>query len=163
MVSGHPRLMNKRFAAGALAVGSAMFSGSIYGMVWLKTKNIQSGKILGPITPLGGIQSFECLLMIRIDHDRRMDRFDLLSICKWVNSEGFRCVDRGNWRDGGTRSRRTVPTGCIYRIIEYQISTTFFDRLRCVAQLVYLGRSDLVRIITPSKCLYLRFEIETRL
>jgi uncharacterized membrane protein YgdD (TMEM256/DUF423 family) len=55
VVSGHPRLMNKRFAAGALAVGSAMFSGSIYGMIWLKTKNIQSGKILGPITPLGGI------------------------------------------------------------------------------------------------------------
>ena len=53
-ISGHPRFMNRRFAAGSLAVGGALFSGSIYGLVLLKSKNMQGGKILGPVTPLGG-------------------------------------------------------------------------------------------------------------
>ena len=54
-ISAHPRLMHRRMAAGALALGSALFSGSIFGLVLLKSKNMSGGKILGPITPLGGI------------------------------------------------------------------------------------------------------------
>jgi uncharacterized membrane protein YgdD (TMEM256/DUF423 family) len=68
-ISAHPRLMHKRFAAGAIALGSAMFSGSIYGMILLKMRGFQnSGKVLGPVTPLGGIHpkgsSVERLLIL---------------------------------------------------------------------------------------------------
>jgi uncharacterized membrane protein YgdD (TMEM256/DUF423 family) len=55
VVSAHPRLASKKYAAGALAVGSALFSGSIYMMVLLRSKGVPfAGKILGPVTPLGG-------------------------------------------------------------------------------------------------------------
>lgn len=53
-VSAHPRLSQKRFGAGALAVGSALFSGSLYVMVLLKSRGKQGASILGPITPFGG-------------------------------------------------------------------------------------------------------------
>jgi uncharacterized membrane protein YgdD (TMEM256/DUF423 family) len=53
-VSGHPRLSQKRFGAGALAVGTALFSGSLYAMVLLKSRGKQGAAILGPITPFGG-------------------------------------------------------------------------------------------------------------
>jgi len=52
-ISGHPRLSQKRFGAGALAVGSALFSGSLYALVLLKSRGKQVS-ILGPITPFGG-------------------------------------------------------------------------------------------------------------
>ena len=54
-ISGHPRLSGKRFGAGAIALGSALFSGSIYALVLLRSKGKAGGKILGPITPLGGM------------------------------------------------------------------------------------------------------------
>ena len=48
--------MHKRLAAGAISLGSAMFSGSIYAMILLKMRGFQnSGKLLGPVRPLGGI------------------------------------------------------------------------------------------------------------
>jgi uncharacterized membrane protein YgdD (TMEM256/DUF423 family) len=50
-------------AAGALALGSALFSGSIYGLVLLKSKNMAGGKFLGPVTPLGGIPPFFGMLI----------------------------------------------------------------------------------------------------
>jgi len=59
VISGHPRLVNKRFAAGSIALGSALFSGSIYGLILAKMKNINVGKVLGPITPIGGRNLFE--------------------------------------------------------------------------------------------------------
>ena len=55
VISAHPRLAHKRFAAGAIAVGSALFSGSIYGLILMKMKGVQVGKLLGPVTPLGGM------------------------------------------------------------------------------------------------------------
>lgn len=55
VISGHPRLMGKRFAAGSIAVGSALFSGSIYALILAKTKDMNIGKILGPVTPIGGM------------------------------------------------------------------------------------------------------------
>lgn len=54
-ISAHPRLGQKKVAAGALALGSALFSGSIYTMVLMKMKGSDRAKILGPVTPLGGI------------------------------------------------------------------------------------------------------------
>jgi len=55
-ISSHPRLQHKKFAAGCIALGSALFSGSIYGMILLKMKGFQgAGRVLGPVTPLGGI------------------------------------------------------------------------------------------------------------
>ena len=53
-ISGHPRLSTKRFGAGALALGSALFSGSLYALVLLKSRGKQGGQIIGPITPIGG-------------------------------------------------------------------------------------------------------------
>jgi len=47
--------MGKRFAAGSIAVGSALFSGSIYALILAKTKGMNVGKILGPVTPIGGM------------------------------------------------------------------------------------------------------------
>jgi uncharacterized membrane protein YgdD (TMEM256/DUF423 family) len=47
--------MHRRFAGGALALGVALFSGSIYGLVLLKSKGMQGGKYLGLVTPIGGI------------------------------------------------------------------------------------------------------------
>jgi uncharacterized membrane protein YgdD (TMEM256/DUF423 family) len=58
-ISGHPRLAQKKAAAGALAVGSALFSGSLYGLVLLKSRGKQGAQILGPVTPLGGISLCE--------------------------------------------------------------------------------------------------------
>ena len=62
VISGHPRLMSKRFAAGSIAVGSAMFSGSIYALILAKMKNMNVGKVLGPLTPIGGILGFNSCL-----------------------------------------------------------------------------------------------------
>ena len=53
-VSGHPRLSTKKFGAGALALGSALFSGSLYALVLLKRRGKQGAEIIGPITPMGG-------------------------------------------------------------------------------------------------------------
>ena len=53
-ISGHPRLASKRVAAGAIALGTALFSGSIYSLVLLKSRGKAGASILGPITPLGG-------------------------------------------------------------------------------------------------------------
>jgi len=76
-VSAHPRLSQKRIGAGAIAVGTALFSGSLYGMVWLKSRGVQAGKYLGPVTPLGGI-ALDCCTDFRSHYARWMDRFDLL-------------------------------------------------------------------------------------
>ena len=57
-ISAHPRLSHNRFAAGSLAVGSALFSGSLFLMVWLKSRD-KKVTYLGPVTPLGGF--FESL------------------------------------------------------------------------------------------------------
>jgi len=53
-VSAHPRLSQKRFGAGALALGRALFSGRLYAMVLLKRRGKQAAAVLGPITPFGG-------------------------------------------------------------------------------------------------------------
>ena len=53
-LSAHPQLSQKRLAIGAMAVGSALFSGSIYAMVLLKNKGLNV-KALAPVTPIGGI------------------------------------------------------------------------------------------------------------
>jgi uncharacterized membrane protein YgdD (TMEM256/DUF423 family) len=42
-ISGHPRLASKRFAAGAIAVGSALFSGSIYALVLWRSRGKTGG------------------------------------------------------------------------------------------------------------------------
>jgi len=54
-ISGHPRLASKKFAAGAIAVGSALFSGSIYALVLWRSRGKTGGRVLGPVTPLGGL------------------------------------------------------------------------------------------------------------
>ena len=36
-------------------MGSALFSGSIYALVLLKSRGKAGGKVLGPVTPLGGL------------------------------------------------------------------------------------------------------------
>ena len=54
-ISAHPRLGQKKIAAGALALGSALFSGSIYTMILMKMRGSDRARILGPVTPLGGI------------------------------------------------------------------------------------------------------------
>jgi uncharacterized membrane protein YgdD (TMEM256/DUF423 family) len=56
--------MSKRFAAGSIAVGSAMFSGSIYALILAKMKNMNVGKVLGPLTPIGGILGFNSCLFL---------------------------------------------------------------------------------------------------
>lgn len=49
IISMHPRFAIHRFAGPAIAVGSVLFSGSIFALV------LKPGwKFLGPITPLGG-------------------------------------------------------------------------------------------------------------
>ena len=53
-ISGHPRLSQKRIAAGAIALGTLLFSGSLYALVLLKSKGKSGAQVLGPITPLGG-------------------------------------------------------------------------------------------------------------
>ena len=44
VISGHPRLGSKKFAAGAIAVGSALFSGSIYTLVLLKSRGRRAAR-----------------------------------------------------------------------------------------------------------------------
>jgi len=53
-ISAHPRLSQKRIAAGAMALGTLFFSGSLYALVLLKSKGKSGAQILGPVTPLGG-------------------------------------------------------------------------------------------------------------
>jgi len=53
-ISAHPRLSQKRIAAGAMALGTLFFSGSLYALVLLKSKGKSGAQVLGPITPLGG-------------------------------------------------------------------------------------------------------------
>jgi len=77
-VSAHPRLAQKRIAAGAIAVGTALFSGSLYGMVWARSKGVQAGKYLGPVTPLGGIP-LACCTDFRSHYACWMDCFDFLT------------------------------------------------------------------------------------
>jgi uncharacterized membrane protein YgdD (TMEM256/DUF423 family) len=57
-ISGHPQLAQKRVAAGAIALGTALFSGTIYSLVLLKARGQAGASILGPITPLGGNHPF---------------------------------------------------------------------------------------------------------
>jgi len=47
----------ERKALGAVVVGTAVFSGSIFGLVALATAEVGSGvrALLGPLTPLGGV------------------------------------------------------------------------------------------------------------
>jgi uncharacterized membrane protein YgdD (TMEM256/DUF423 family) len=61
-ISGHARLSQKKFAVGALAVGTALFSGSLYAMVLLKSKGVQNVKALGPVTPMGGSPQYSRIL-----------------------------------------------------------------------------------------------------
>lgn len=50
-ISLHPRFARARYTAPFIALGTLMFSGSIYGLV-LGSPSLR--KILGPVTPLGG-------------------------------------------------------------------------------------------------------------
>ncbi|GJE85754.1 DUF423 domain-containing protein [Phanerochaete sordida] len=50
LVSLHPRFATHRFAGPAMAVGSIIFSGSIFALVLARDRF----KWLGPITPIGG-------------------------------------------------------------------------------------------------------------
>ncbi|KIP12471.1 hypothetical protein PHLGIDRAFT_81654 [Phlebiopsis gigantea 11061_1 CR5-6] len=50
LISLHPRFASHRFAGPALAVGSILFSGSIFALIL----NRDRFRWLGPITPLGG-------------------------------------------------------------------------------------------------------------
>ncbi|CAE6400686.1 unnamed protein product [Rhizoctonia solani] len=50
-VSLHPKFSTHRFAGPAIALGTALFSGSIYALVL----NRDRFKFLGPVTPLGGL------------------------------------------------------------------------------------------------------------
>ena len=47
----------ERNAIGSVVVGTAVFSGSIFGLVALATAEVGSGvrALLGPLTPLGGV------------------------------------------------------------------------------------------------------------
>jgi uncharacterized membrane protein YgdD (TMEM256/DUF423 family) len=56
-ISGHPRLAQRRVAAGAIALGTALFSGSIFTLVLLKARGKAGASVFGPITPLGGSHS----------------------------------------------------------------------------------------------------------
>ncbi|CAE6446701.1 unnamed protein product [Rhizoctonia solani] len=53
-ISLHPKFSTHRFAGPAIALGTALFSGSIYLLVLKK----EQFKFMGPVTPLGGL----CLL-----------------------------------------------------------------------------------------------------
>ncbi|CAE6457391.1 unnamed protein product [Rhizoctonia solani] len=53
-ISQHPKFSTHRFAGPAIALGTALFSGSIYLLILNKEKF----KFMGPVTPLGGV----CLL-----------------------------------------------------------------------------------------------------
>jgi uncharacterized membrane protein YgdD (TMEM256/DUF423 family) len=53
-ISGHPRFAQRQVAAGAIALGTALFSGSIFMLVLLKAKGKAAASVFGPITPLGG-------------------------------------------------------------------------------------------------------------
>ncbi|KAJ1301456.1 hypothetical protein OPQ81_008714 [Rhizoctonia solani] len=50
-ISLHPRFSTHRFAGPAIALGTALFSGSIYLLVWKR----ETFKFLGPVTPMGGL------------------------------------------------------------------------------------------------------------
>ncbi|KAF9569669.1 hypothetical protein CPC08DRAFT_731832 [Agrocybe pediades] len=51
LLSLHPRFANHRFAGPAIACGGLLFSGSIWALVVGREKL----RMLGPITPLGGM------------------------------------------------------------------------------------------------------------
>ncbi|KAJ7492522.1 hypothetical protein FB451DRAFT_1388901 [Mycena latifolia] len=51
LLSFHPRFSVHRFAGPAIAAGTFLFSGSIYGLVL----NRDRFKFLGPVTPMGGL------------------------------------------------------------------------------------------------------------
>lgn len=51
-ISLHPRHGRNKWAAGLIGGGAIIFSGSIFGLVLAREK---TGKILGPITPIGGM------------------------------------------------------------------------------------------------------------
>ncbi|CUA67219.1 hypothetical protein RSOLAG22IIIB_13330 [Rhizoctonia solani] len=53
-ISLHPKFSTHRIAGPAIALGTALFSGSVFLLVW-KGERL---KFLGPVTPLGGL----CLL-----------------------------------------------------------------------------------------------------
>ena len=88
-ISGHPRLSQKRFAAGALAVGSALFSGSIYLLVLLRKKEL--GKYLGPVTPFGGM-GLQSVTYCRSYYACWMGCIDILN---WIGQE----VLEDKWMD----------------------------------------------------------------
>ncbi|CEL52747.1 UPF0382 membrane protein [Rhizoctonia solani AG-1 IB] len=50
-VSLHPRFSTHRFAGPAIALGAALFSGSVYALVLDRDRL----RFLGPVTPLGGV------------------------------------------------------------------------------------------------------------
>ncbi|KAF7310985.1 DUF423-domain-containing protein [Mycena chlorophos] len=50
VISGHPRFSTHRFAGPSIALGTLLFSGSIFALTL--DRNL---KFLGPITPLGGM------------------------------------------------------------------------------------------------------------
>ncbi|EKM61209.1 uncharacterized protein PHACADRAFT_247669 [Phanerochaete carnosa HHB-10118-sp] len=50
LVSMHPRFATHRFAGPAIAIGSVVFSGTIFALVLARDRF----KWLGPVTPLGG-------------------------------------------------------------------------------------------------------------
>ena len=56
-----------RWATGLFIAGIIGFSGSLYGLTWMKISGAESvGKIIGPITPLGGLcflGGWICLLL----------------------------------------------------------------------------------------------------
>ncbi|BFZ61819.1 hypothetical protein YB2330_002895 [Saitoella coloradoensis] len=53
-ISAHPRF-TRSYAPPLIALGTAMFSGSIYGLVMARLRGVEgAGKVLGPVTPLGG-------------------------------------------------------------------------------------------------------------
>ncbi|KAG8711957.1 hypothetical protein FRC11_001375 [Ceratobasidium sp. 423] len=50
-ISLHPKFSTHRYAGPTIALGTALFSGSVY----LLVLNKERFKILGPVTPLGGL------------------------------------------------------------------------------------------------------------
>ncbi|KAF8603972.1 DUF423-domain-containing protein [Ceratobasidium sp. AG-I] len=50
-ISAHPRFSVHRFAGPAIAIGTALFSGSVFTLVL----NRDRFKFLGPVTPMGGM------------------------------------------------------------------------------------------------------------
>jgi uncharacterized membrane protein YgdD (TMEM256/DUF423 family) len=55
--SSHRLASRERKALGAVVAGTAVFSGSIFGLVALATTEVGAGvrAVLGPLTPVGGV------------------------------------------------------------------------------------------------------------